>query len=172
MSRRKPSRLEMSFLRFWHAALAGGYLVAYLTGDEDTYAMHQFAGYVVLAVVVVRLAAGVVAPTGSPLRLPRPSVAALSAWLGGAKGMRNPLFAWIGMAVLAAVGVAAATGAGADFVLALEDPHEVVAEASLWVIAGHIAFIFFIFGGRRVLGRLRDSLIPRIFPTAFKETSR
>lgn len=168
MSRRKPSRFEMAFLRFWHAALAGGFLVAYLTGDEDTYAMHLFAGYVVLGVVAVRLLAGLFAPAGSPLRLPRPSVSALSAWLAGGRGMRNPLFAWIGAAVLVAVGLAAATGAVADVVIALEDPHEAVAEASLWVIGGHIAFIFFIFGGRRLLARLRDGLRPLIF----KESSR
>ncbi|MGC2857551.1 hypothetical protein ACM64Y_18925 [Novispirillum sp. DQ9] len=168
MSKRKPSRLELAALRFWHAALAGGYGVAYVTGDEDTYAMHLFSGYVVLGVVVLRLLAGLLAPEGSPLRLPRPSLAALKAWLGGAKGMRNPLFAWIGAAVLAAVGVAAASGALADVVLALEDPHEAVAEASLWVIAGHVAFIFFIFGGRRLLARLRDGLRPMIF----KETAR
>lgn len=172
MSRRKPGRLEMAFLRGWHAALAGGYAVAYLTGDEDTYAMHQFAGYVVLAVVVVRLGAGLAAPAGSPLRLPRPSLAALSAWLGGAKGLRNPLFAWIGIAALAAVGGAAASGALADVVVTLEHPHEAVAKASLWVIAGHVAFILFIFGGRRLLGRLRDRLSPRLFPTMVKETSR
>lgn len=168
MSKRKPSRLELSFLRFWHAALAGGYLVAYLTGDEDTYAMHLFSGYVVLGVVALRLAIGILAPVGSPLRLPRPSVAALTAWLGGAKGMRNPLFAWIGAIVLAAVGLAAASGALADVILALEDPHEAIAEASLWVIGGHVAFVAFIFGGRRMLGRLRDGLRPIIF----KETAR
>lgn len=159
---RKPKRLELSFLRLWHAALAGGYLVAYLTGDEDTYAMHQFSGYVVLAAIVLRLVVGLAAPAGSPLRLPRPSIAAVRAWLSGAKG-RNPLFAWIGAILLGMVGVAAASGALSDGLLTwLEDPHEAVAEASLWVIFGHIAFVTFVYGGRRLLDRLGNALWPRI----------
>ncbi len=164
---RKPKRLEMAFLRLWHAALAGGYLVAYVTGDEDTYAMHLFSGYVVLAVVVLRVIVGLFAPARSPLRLPRPSIAAVRAWLAGAKG-RNPLFAWIGATLLIIVGVSAATGALADGAHWLEDPHEAIAEASLWFIGGHIAFVFFIFGGRRLIARLID----HGRPLATRETAR
>ena len=58
-------RLQQSLLLFWHAWLGGGYLVAYLTADEDTYGMHLFAGYAVLAAVVVRLLAGLIAPNAA-----------------------------------------------------------------------------------------------------------
>ncbi|MFA7429116.1 MAG: cytochrome b/b6 domain-containing protein [Rhodospirillaceae bacterium] len=156
-------QIELAFLRLWHAALAGGYLVAYVTGDENTYAMHLFSGYLVLAVLALRLIVGLFAPPKSPLRLPRPSVAKLRDWLGGAKG-RNPLFAWIGAILLAVVGLAAVSGALADVVTWLEDPHEAVAEASLWFIVGHIGFVFFMYGGRRFLDRLR--------PMIAKETLR
>src|SRR3546814_3678244 len=65
-------RHAFTLLRLWHAVFAGGFLVAYLTADEDTYAMHQFAGYVVLAALALRLAVGLLTPVGHPLRLPRP----------------------------------------------------------------------------------------------------
>mgnify|MGYP000976680866 FL=1 len=120
MTTRKPTRLDVTILRLWHAAMAGGFLVAWLTGDEDTYAMHVFSGYAVLAAVAIRLVLGLSAPSGSPLRLPRPSLAATLEWLGRRRG-RNPLHAWLGAAVLAAVGLAAATGAIADVVLWLEE---------------------------------------------------
>ena len=66
------ARVQHALLKGWHAWLAGSFLVAYVTADENTYAMHQFAGYAVLAAIVARLAGGLLAPAGSPLRLPRP----------------------------------------------------------------------------------------------------
>ena len=53
----------------------------------------------------------------------------------------------------------------------LEDPHEAMSEASLWVIFGHIAFVTFIYGGKRLLVRAKDAL-PDIRLTAAKETVR
>ncbi|MEI8396865.1 MAG: hypothetical protein WCF85_19185, partial [Rhodospirillaceae bacterium] len=38
-----------------HALLSGAFLVAYATGDEDTYAMHLAAGYLLLVVLTVRI---------------------------------------------------------------------------------------------------------------------
>lgn len=144
-------KLQFPFLRLWHAWIAGGFLVAYLTADEDTYAMHLFAGYVVLAAVVVRLAVGLMAK-GPPLRLARPSVSATRAWLAG-QGGRNPLYAWLGAAVLLSVGLSAVTGALADPWHSVEDLHEVLSEAALWPIFAHIAFILFIYAGRRLVTR-------------------
>lgn len=154
MTQRKPSRLEFTALKVWHAALAGSYLVAWVTADEDTYAMHLFAGYAVLAAIVLRLVAGMLAPEASPLRLPRPSIAATRAWLACRKG-RTPLFAWIAAALLVSVGLAAVSGALADGRTWMEDPHEAIADASLWVIFGHIVFVTIVFGGRRLATRLR-----------------
>lgn len=155
---RKPSRFEFAALRAWHAVLAGGYLVAYVTGDEDTYAMHLFSGYVVLGAIVLRLLAGLAAPAGSPLALPRPR-------LGGPG--RNPLFAWFAAALLVVLGVAAVSGALADGVAWLEDPHEAVAEASLPLIFAHIAFVTFVYGGKRLLGRLRGAVAALLIAAAF-----
>jgi cytochrome b len=155
---RKPSKLDFILLRIWHAWLAGSFLVAYVTADEDTYAMHLFAGYAVLAAILVRLLAGVAAPAGSPLRLPRPSLKALIDWFAVRKG-RNPLFAWLAAALLAVIGAAAATGALADGLTWLEDPHEAVSELALGVIFGHIAFVSFVHGGKRLLARAGNWIV-------------
>lgn len=150
-------RTQNTLLKIWHAWLAGGFTVAYLTASEDTYAMHQFAGYAVLAAIALRLLAALAAPAAGPLRMPRPSLSALVRWFGQRKG-RHPLFAWFAVALLAVVGVVAATGAAADFVTFMEDPHEAVAEASLWLIFAHIAFVTFIYGGKRLLNRFTQHL--------------
>lgn len=139
-------------LTLWHAWLAGGYLVAYATADEDTYAMHLFAGYAVLAAIVVRLAVGVLAPEGSPLRLPRPTLA----W--PSRG-RNPLFAWIAAALLVVIGISGITGALADGAAWMEDPHEEISELSLMLIFGHVAFVAFMYGGKRLLKRAFAAIV-------------
>ncbi len=161
--------IQHVLLKLWHAWLAGGYLVAYVTADEDTYSMHMFAGYAVLAAVAVRLLAGALAASG-PWRLPRPSLKASFSWLASRNG-RNPLFTWFAVVLLVVVGVAAALGALADAAAWLEDPHEVVAEASLWVIVGHIAFVTYMYGGRRWLARSRDRLVG-LRPAIREEASR
>ena len=158
MSKRSFGRLSFLLLQAWHATMAGGFLVAYLTADEDTYAMHLFAGYVVLAAIVLRLVVGLVAPAGNPWRLPRPSLAGTLAWLRTRRG-RNPLFAWMAVALLGGIGLSAASGAIADSVTFVEDFHEGVSEAALWIIFSHIAVVIALYNGRRVtnwlLGRVR-----------------
>lgn len=145
-------RAAMTLLKAWHAALAGAFIVAYVTAGEDFYAMHQFAGYAVLAAIALRLALGTLAHGRGPLRLPHP-VQAVRAWRDRRAG-RNPLFAVFAAALLATVGAVALLGATADFLPRLEDPHEAVAEASLWLIAGHVAFVFYMYGGRARLAAL------------------
>ncbi|MDO8606845.1 MAG: hypothetical protein Q7R40_09945 [Phaeospirillum sp.] len=145
------TKLHHTLLKLWHAWVAGAFLVAYVTADEDTYAMHLFAGYAVLAAIVVRLLVGAFAPTASPLRLPRPT-------LDWARKGRHPLFGWLAAALLAGVGLAAISGALADGLPWLEDPHEVIAQTSLWVIGGHVAFVAFIYGGKRLLNRIGQEL--------------
>lgn len=163
-------KIQHALLKLWHAWLAGGYLVAYVTADEDTYSMHLFAGYAVLAAVAVRLVAGMLTTSG-PWRLPRPSVKDSLAWLTTRKG-RNPLFAWFAVMLLAVIGGAAALGAFADGMSWLEDPHEAVSEASLWVIFGHMAFVTFMYGGKRLLARITDRLNQFRLPVAAKEASQ
>ncbi|HEY0837772.1 MAG TPA: hypothetical protein VGE72_27905 [Azospirillum sp.] len=148
MASRKPTAVETAALLLFHAALSGGFLVAYLTGDEDTYGMHVFSGYAVLTALALRAVAGIVAPAGSPLRFPRPAVRPARDWLvrlltGDAKARaeRSPLIAWMAVALLAGVGAAAATGAVADVLTAVEDLHEGLGEASLFLVLAHVAVI-------------------------------
>jgi cytochrome b len=150
-------KFQHALLKVWHAWVGGGFLVAYLTADEDTYSMHLFAGYAVLAAVVVRLLLAALAPAKGPMRLPRPSLSALMDWFAERRG-RHPLFAWFAVALLAMVGLGAVSGAVADFATWMEDPHEAIAEASLWVIFAHIGFVFVMYGGKRLLSRAAERL--------------
>lgn len=160
------ARWHLTLLKAWHAWVAGGFLVAYLKADEDTYAMHQFAGYAVLAAIAVRLAAGLLVASPSPLGLPRPSWRTARQWLATRKG-RHPLFAWFAAALLAVVGLAALSGALADGAGWLEHPHEAIAELSLWLIVGHIVFVTWMYGARKWLGRISSRFTP-----APKESAR
>ena len=141
MALRIPNRIQSQLLVLWHATFSGGFIVAYIS--EDIYAMHLFAGYLVLAAVAVRVLAGLMARPKSPLSLPNPIVAT-HAWLhslrSGGKA-RNPLLAWIAAVLLGCIGLAAATGVIADMIPALEDLHEGIAEFTPVVIFTHIGFI-------------------------------
>jgi len=156
-----PKR-QQALLLFWHAWLGGGYLVAYLTADEDTYGMHVFAGYAVLAAIVIRVLVGLIAPNSKLLKLPRPKLGGLGDWFGRGKG-RHPLFAWFASVLLIAICAAAATGALSDSLMTwLEDPHEAISEASLWVIFGHIAFVTFMYGGKKFIRQAAAKLAERL----------
>jgi cytochrome b len=165
------ARVQRALLKAWHAWLAGSFLVAYVTADENTYAMHQFAGYAVLAAIVARLAGGLLASAGSPLRLPRPDLKQTLAWLSSRQG-RHPLFAWFAAALLLAVGLAALSGAVADGAAWMEHSHETIAEASLWVIFGHIAFVTWIYAGRKAVGRIAAWLVGMRLSSLPKDNAR
>lgn len=137
---RRPSRHEFTAVRLWHALVLGGFVVAYLTGGEDTYAMHLFAGWLVVGVVVLRLLLGLAAPANSPLRLSRPN--------------RPRLFAWSVIAALVATAAAGISGVVADALPAAEDLHEFLGETSLWVALAHVAAALVVFKGRKWLARL------------------
>ncbi|HYH37140.1 MAG TPA: cytochrome b/b6 domain-containing protein [Azospirillum sp.] len=148
MAARKPTGAEMAFLLLFHATLSGAFLVAYLTGDEDTYRMHVFSGYAALAALAARVAAGLAAAEGSPLRFPRPSVEDLRRWTvrlaagaPQARAARSPLIPWMAAALLIGVGATALSGAVADFVTLVEDLHEALGEIALWIVLGHIALV-------------------------------
>lgn len=141
-------RWEHRLLRLWHAALAGGFLVAYVTADEDTYAMHVFAGYWVVAAIALRLGMALAGSANGPLALPRPRLRRL-------KPGRAPIFAWMAAALIVAMAVAGLTGIVADVLPAAEHLHEGLAEASLWLVLGHAAIVAWIFQGRRVREMLK-----------------
>lgn len=157
MAKRKPTKLEMSFLLAFHALLSGAFFVSYFTSDEDTYGMHVFSGYTVAAVLAVRLAIGLFAPAGSPLRLPRPSWTALRQYAGRllafdrqALAQRSPLYAWMAAILLAVLVTAATTGIAADFLTSVEELHESIGEASLFLVIGHIGLVFVLHGLNRL----------------------
>ena len=165
------ARVQHALQKGWHAWLAGSFLVAYVTADENTYAMHQFAGYAVLAAIVTRLAGGLLAPAGSPLRLPRPDIKATLAWLSSRKG-RHPLFVWFAVVLLAIVGLAALSGAVADSAAWMEHPHEAISEASLWVIVGHITFVIWMYAGKKGVARATSWLAGMRLSNLPKERAR
>lgn len=148
MATRIPNAAKMAFLLLFHATFSGAFLVAYLTGDEDTYGMHVFSGYAVLVALALRVAAGMVAGGSGPLRFPKPAIRPALDWLARlvagdpkARSQRSPLLAWAAVAVLAAVGLAAVSGAAADFVVKLEDLHEAIGEFALWIVAAHVGLV-------------------------------
>lgn len=131
---------EFQAVRLWHAVIAGGFLVAYLTGDEDTYAMHLFSGWLMVAAVLLRLAVALIAPPGSPFRLTRPS--------------RSRLVQWSLSATLASLALAAFSGIGADLWLLMEKPHAVLANLAAWTAAIHIAIMVLVIAGKQWWKRL------------------
>ena len=151
MATRIPNAAKMAFLLLFHATFSGAFLVAYLTGDEDTYGMHVFSGYAVLVALALRVAAGMVMGGNGPLRLPKPAVRPALDWLARlvagdpkARSQRSPLLAWAAAALLAGVGLAAASGAVADFVVKLEDLHEALGEFALYLVFAHIGLVFWL----------------------------
>ena len=148
MAARKPTRLEMGFLLLFYAALSGSLIVAYLSGDEDTYTMHMVAGYTALITLGLRFGAGLLAPAGSPLRWPRPSRVAVRDWVrrivagdGTALRGRSPLLPWFAVIMLATAGAAAVSGWLADGMRVFEGLHGAIGEAVPLVVAGHVGTV-------------------------------
>lgn len=153
MSQRRPTPAETLFLLVFHATLSGAFIVAYLSGDEDTYGMHLVAGYTALAALAVRLLAALFAPSGSPLRLPRPRLRPALAHLSrlvrldpAARRERSPLHTWMGAALLIGVTAAASSGLAADFVPRLDDLHEASSTLALNLVLAHIALVLALHG--------------------------
>lgn len=148
--RAAPGRWELPALRLWHAALAGGFLVAWLTADEDTYRMHVFAGYWVLIAVSLRLGLAAMGTPRGPLALVRPGRSRLMIWMGGV--------------LMTMVGLAALSGVIADGVTSVEDLHEGLSNTALWLIPAHAALVAWVFQGKRlrdkVMGTARVSALP------------
>lgn len=138
---------QIAVLRLWHALLAGGFVVAWATGDENTYALHQFSGYVVLAALVLRALMAAFSPAESLLRWPVLRRQQVVDWLRRGSG-RNPLFAGLAVALLLTVAATAASGAVADWMTWMEHPHEAASDVTLAVIFAHVAFVFYQYGGR------------------------
>ncbi len=141
---RSPRPFDILLL--WHGLFAGSYTVAYLTA-EGAFALHQFAGYIVMALLTVRLLAAVLMSGRSIWSLPLPEKKAWTNFAsrlsrGDLKVMRGrtPLIPLSGLAVLVTLMVVTLSGLAADW-WNWEDLHESVAEGSLAVVFTHIALV-------------------------------
>ena len=134
MIKRKPNRFEMTFLMLFHGVLTAGILLTYITGD-DAYFLHQFAGYVVCGVLLLRLFVSLVAPKDSPLYLSVPKL------FDGNKKGRSPIYAWMAVALITTTTLAAFSGLLAE-TIGFDDLHEGLAEGVLPLfIFAHMAMV-------------------------------
>lgn len=101
----------MKALRFYHLLLAGITLLAYFTAEELGL-VHAWAGYLVAALLGVRLLLGVLRQRGFELRRLMPSLAAPPR---GQDGIRHPIISrLLVLAILTSVAGAAGTGIAMD----------------------------------------------------------
>lgn len=149
--------VQMRLLMGWHAILGGGFLVAYLTGD-DFAAMHLFSGYLVMIVAALRLLIGLIMPSGTMLALKPPRLRESLDW--GRRLMmldsaalrgRPPIHDLMAAIVLGTVGLAALSGWLADTVRWTDDLHDGLTNASLIAVLAHVALVWALAGLRRTL---------------------
>jgi cytochrome b len=142
----KPRAVAFHLLLLWHGLLAGGYTVAFLTA-EGSHALHEFAGYLVLGLLVLRLVvASLVSGEGS-WALPWPGRALWRSFLSRLRSselevfrQRTPLVPLSAFAILATLVFAAVTGLAAD-AWRWEDLHEGIAEATLTLVLFHLGLV-------------------------------
>ncbi len=137
-------------VRIFHWSLVTAFIVAWLTGD-DFETLHEFAGYVILGLVAVRLVWGLVGPRYARFSQFAPSVASITAYLRDMISGRerrylghNPAGGAMVVALILALIATGGTGWmmtldmfwGAEWV---EEAHEVLANLMLLIVGLHIA---------------------------------
>lgn len=138
---------SMDLLLVWHGLFAGASVIAYLTA-EAAESLHAFAGYAVIGLLALRLAIAALVPGGGLWGLPW---APRSLWrafagkvargeIGAALRGRTPFMPLTGLVLLGWMVVVSITGLAADW-LGWEDLHEGPAEASLALMAAHVAVV-------------------------------
>ena len=101
----------MKALRFYHLLLAGAALLAYFTAEELGL-VHAWTGYLVAALLGVRLLLGITRKRGFELRRLMPSLATPPR---GQSGIRHPVISrLLVLAILTCVAGAAGTGIAMD----------------------------------------------------------
>lgn len=141
----KPKAVAFHLLLLWHGLLAGGYTIAFLTA-EGSHALHEFAGYLVLGLLAVRLVVASLVSEGS-WALPWASGAQWRSFLSRVRSgdmevfrQRTPLVPLSGLVILAALVFAAVTGLAAD-AWRWEDLHEGIAESTLTLVLVHLGLV-------------------------------
>lgn len=147
-------RVWDSFVRLFHWSLAGLFVLAFATGDEVEW-LHLAAGYAIAALVALRIVWGFVGPRharfGDFVRPPREVLAYLrdAIRLQAPRHLgHNPAGGVMVVALLAMLAGISATGFmmttdtfwGAQWV---EDLHEGLVNATLVLIALHVAGVLF-----------------------------
>lgn len=139
----KPSPAALSFLILWHGVLAGGFIVAMLTGN-GVYGAHSFAGVVLIFAVLARLLLGAAFPKGHVLSFPWPKLASLGQ---GTNGVRRFVSHTMGVAMLAVCALAALTG---WYAWHAAEAHSQISYFALSVILLHIGLVLFMQGWKKV----------------------
>lgn len=142
----KQKAVAFHLLLLWHGLLAGGYTIAFLTA-EGSHALHEFAGYLVLGLLALRLViASLVSGEGS-WALPWPGRSLWRSFFSRLQSgeldafrQRTPLVPLSALAILIALVVAAVTGLAAD-AWRWEDLHEGIAEGTLTLVLIHLGLV-------------------------------
>ena len=142
--------LSFNLLLFWHGLFAGSYIVAFLT--DDALGMHIAAGWFVIGLGAFRLLIALLAPERSCWSLPLPSPVLVKAfkrqWAARDAGIvleRNLFIVASGLIVLMGAVLASLSG-----YLPGDDLHEGIANLSLAVVLGHVAFILLSQGLKKI----------------------
>ncbi len=143
-------------IRMFHWLFALSFLGAYVTADGERFRLlHVTLGYTMAGLLVFRLLYGLFGPKQTGLKVLWRKVSVAPDWLRSVKQMRslgdvnwrqgqNMLMALAVLALLVLVIPITLTGYGTynDWGSEwLEDLHEVVGEALLWVVLAHLALV-------------------------------
>lgn len=147
---RAPARLlprPITLLMGWHGLFAGAYTIAFVT-SEGAERLHELAGTITVALLVLRFAVALVAPEKSVWALPwapRPLWRAFGRKLlrdpSGALRGRTPFAPLTGLAILTSVALAGTTGLMTLPIEALEDLHEGAASLTYPAVLAHLAVV-------------------------------
>ncbi len=130
----------------WHGLLVASYTTAYVTA-ESLHSLHQFAGYTLYALLILRLLLACFAGERAPWSLPIPT---RGQWDGfrqqvaqrpmDALSKRTPLSPLSALMLLFVLALVSSSGLAADW-WNWEELHETFAEASPLFVFVHIALV-------------------------------
>ena len=140
----RPSPWEFRLVHWGHALFIGCFAVAWFSGDEDTYAIHLFVGWLAIVLTILRLLLSRVSPERSPFNLKRP------AW--------KRVFRYGIWGLLALFALTGLSGLAADHWSRLDHLHEAIANITVWALVAHVALAVVIYAGRPLWTKAQASL--------------